>query len=74
MSGTNPSESAHNVKVQSLLAINKTLAKENTFLSQQLDVLSRECVSLVRLVIGRTVLPRLSLYFTLRMLTHALTC
>jgi hypothetical protein len=44
----NPSVSASTRKVQSLLEINKTLAKENTFLSQQLDVLSKECVSLVR--------------------------
>lgn len=49
----NPSASASARKVQSLLEINKTLAKENTFLSQQFDVLSKECVSLVRrLVFG----------------------
>lgn len=48
--GRNPSASASARKVQSLLEINKTLARENTFLSQQFDVLSKECVSLVRLV------------------------
>ena len=46
--GRNPSASASARKVQSLLEINKTLARENTFLSQQFDVLSKECVSLVR--------------------------
>ena len=46
-SEVNPNEGAPAAKVQSLLEINKTLARENTFLSQQFDVLSKECVSLV---------------------------
>ena len=46
-SEVNPNERAPVAKVQSLLEINKTLARENTFLSQQFDVLSKECVSLV---------------------------
>jgi hypothetical protein len=43
-------------KVRSLLEINKTLAKENTLLSQQFDVLSKECATLHHLVRSRQVL------------------
>ena len=43
-------------KVRSLLDINKTLAKENTFLSQQFDVLSKEAASLSHLLRSRHVL------------------
>lgn len=43
-------------KVRSLLEINKTLAKENTFLSQQFDVLSKEAASLSHLLRSRHVL------------------
>jgi hypothetical protein len=43
-------------KVRSLLEINKTLAKENTFLSQQFDVLSKECASLSHMLRSKVAL------------------
>ena len=64
--GRNPSASASARKVQSLLEINKTLARENTFLSQQFDVLSKECVSLVRVPFFRLRLVRVLKHSLLR--------
>ena len=62
-------------KVRSLLEINKTLAKENTFLSQQFDVLSKEAASLSHLLRSRQVLTNakeLELKSALEASKHAL--